>query len=228
MISLRRFTFALAAVVLSANCIAGANKVVRHGAIDGSFTDKKLVLGKTIPVNGFHPGEPVLVLVDKGSHTTYILQKQANDRVVKVFSTSNSIGSLATPTPPGPYWVVRKVKWPCWTPTKKIDPEQKPVQPYNKDPNNPLGVARIELNKWEMNLHGTNKPSSIRESVSHGCIRHSNEDITKIFDMVSVGTPVIVANHFVGETLTKESFDLHGHSSRSAGSHRHYHSHRKS
>jgi lipoprotein-anchoring transpeptidase ErfK/SrfK len=187
-----------------------AAKAVRHGAIDGSFTDGKLVLGKTIPVNGFHKGLPTLVLVDMGSHTTFVLQKQANDRVVKVYSASDSVGSDKTPTPPGPYWVAVKLKFPCWLPPKDIDPKQKTVQPYNKDHKNPLGVARIGLNKWGINLHGTNQPGKIRQSISHGCIRHSNNDIMKIYDMVTIGTPVIIADQFVGTTFEKTSFDLHG------------------
>jgi lipoprotein-anchoring transpeptidase ErfK/SrfK len=187
-----------------------AQKQVRHGAVDGSFTDGKLVLGKTIPVNGFHKGLPTLVLVDMGSHTTFVLQKQANDRVVKCYSASDSVGSDKTPTPPGPYWVAVKLKFPVWLPPKDIDPKQKAVQPYNKDHKNPLGVARIGLNKWGINLHGTNQPGSIRQSVSHGCIRHSNNDIMKIYDMVTIGTPVIIADQFVGTTFEKSSFDLHG------------------
>jgi len=179
----------------------------RRGLIDGSFTNGKLVLGKTIPVNGYHPGEPVLILVDKSSHRTFVLQKQAKNRVVKVFSAADSIGSDKTPTPPGPYWVTEKLKWPSWLPPKSIDPQQKAVHPYNKDRKNPLGVARIALNKWQINLHGTNDPGSISESVSHGCIRHSNVDIMKIYNMVRIGTPVIIANRFVGQTLTKASFN---------------------
>jgi len=183
---------------------------VRHGAIDGSFTDGKLILGKTIPVNGFHKGAPTVVLVDMGSHTTFVLQNQTNDRVVKVYSASDSIGGDKTPTPPGPYWVADKLKWPSWLPPKTIDPKQKAVQPYNKDHKNPLGVARIGLNKWGINLHGTNQPGSIRQSVSHGCIRHSNADIMKIYNMVAIGTPVMIIDQFVGTELTKASFKNHG------------------
>lgn len=185
-------------------------KPIRHGLVDGSFTNGKLILGKTIPVNGYHPGEPVLILVDKSSHRTFVLQKQAKNRVVKVFSAADSIGSDETPTPPGPYWVTQKVKWPSWLPPKSIDPKQKAVHPYNKDRKNPLGVARIGLNKWQINLHGTNNPGAISESVSHGCVRHSNGDIMKIYNMVRLGTPVIIANSFVGTTLTKASFNRHG------------------
>jgi lipoprotein-anchoring transpeptidase ErfK/SrfK len=204
---------ALNLIVISSAFAASATPAptpVRHGAIDGSFSDGKLVLGKSIPVNGFHQGLPTLVLVDMGSHTTFVLQKQTNDRIVKVYSASDSVGSDKTPTPPGPYWVAVKLKYPVWLPPKDIDPKQKAVQPYNKDHKNPLGVARIGLNKWGINLHGTNQPGKIRQSISHGCIRHSNNDIMKIYDMVSIGTPVIITDQFVGTTFTKSSFDNHG------------------
>jgi lipoprotein-anchoring transpeptidase ErfK/SrfK len=41
-------------------------------------------------------------------------------------------------------------------------------------------------------LHGTNQPASIGRAVSHGCVRLRNEDIAKLYDMVSVGTPVFI------------------------------------
>lgn len=41
-------------------------------------------------------------------------------------------------------------------------------------------------------IHGTDQPESIGRSVSHGCIRMLNEDITKLFKMVEVGTPVYI------------------------------------
>jgi len=188
---------------------------------DAAFAGDQLTLGKNIALNGFHKGAPTLVLVDMGSHTTYVLQKQANDRVVKVYSASDSVGSDKTPTPPGPYWVAVKLKYPCWLPPKDIDPKQKIVKPYNKDHKNPLGVARIGLNKWGINLHGTNQPGSIRKSISHGCIRHSNQDIMKIYNMVTIGTPVIITDQFVGTNLTKSSFDLHGHHAHSDAGKKH-------
>jgi lipoprotein-anchoring transpeptidase ErfK/SrfK len=169
-----------------------------------------MTLGKTIPVNGFHRGAPTLVLVDMSSHTTFVLQEQSKGKITKVFSASDSVGSDKTPTPPGPYWVSVKLKYPCWLPPKDIDPKQKMIKPYNVDRKNPLGVARIGLNKWGINLHGTNQPGSIRKSVSHGCIRHSNHDIMQIYNMVEIGTPVIIADKFAGEELSETSFEKQG------------------
>jgi hypothetical protein len=54
-----------------------------------------------------------------------------------------------------------------------------------------LGTHRLNLGNGYA-LHGTNNPSSIGRSVSHGCIRLRNEDIAKLYDMVPVGTPIYI------------------------------------
>ena len=41
-------------------------------------------------------------------------------------------------------------------------------------------------------LHGTNKPETIGEKVSSGCIRLFNHDIIDLYDRVPVGAPVVV------------------------------------
>jgi lipoprotein-anchoring transpeptidase ErfK/SrfK len=57
---------------------------------------------------------------------------------------------------------------------------------------NPMGVAALTLRGSQYAIHGTNNPASIGRFVSHGCIRMYNRDISKLFPLVSVGTPVIV------------------------------------
>ncbi|MBA3655917.1 MAG: L,D-transpeptidase [Gemmatimonadaceae bacterium] len=54
-----------------------------------------------------------------------------------------------------------------------------------------LGTRRLVLGDG-YGIHGTNQPSSIGRSVSHGCVRMRNEDIEKLFEMVPVGTPVFI------------------------------------
>jgi hypothetical protein len=54
-----------------------------------------------------------------------------------------------------------------------------------------LGTRRLSLGDGYA-IHGTNNPSSIGRSVSHGCIRMRNEDIEQLFPMVAIGTPVYV------------------------------------
>lgn len=54
-----------------------------------------------------------------------------------------------------------------------------------------LGTHRLDLGDG-YGIHGTDDPSSIGHSVSHGCVRLRNEDIDKLYDMVEVGTPVYI------------------------------------
>jgi lipoprotein-anchoring transpeptidase ErfK/SrfK len=42
-------------------------------------------------------------------------------------------------------------------------------------------------------IHGTNHEDRIGEPESHGCIRMKNADVAELFDLVEVGTPVVIA-----------------------------------
>ena len=83
---------------------------------------------------------------------------------------------------------------PAWAPPPDIareHPGMAKVYPGGA-PNNPMGVAAMTLSGGDYAIHGTNNPGSIGGFVSYGCIRMYNQDITDLFDRVSVGTPVIV------------------------------------
>ncbi|HSJ65933.1 MAG TPA: L,D-transpeptidase [Gemmatimonadaceae bacterium] len=54
-----------------------------------------------------------------------------------------------------------------------------------------LGTHRLNLGDGYA-LHGTNKPESIGQAVSHGCVRLRNEDIAFLYGAVEVGTPVYI------------------------------------
>lgn len=54
-----------------------------------------------------------------------------------------------------------------------------------------LGSFRLDLGDG-YGIHGTDSPASIGRSVSHGCVRLRNRDISTLFGMVSVGTPVFI------------------------------------
>jgi lipoprotein-anchoring transpeptidase ErfK/SrfK len=160
-------------------------------------------------MNGYRSNSPTVLIVDKGSHSTYVLQLQTvanKQEVVRVTTVSNAIGDIDKPTPSGRYWVAKKQMYPEWIPPKTIDPKQKHIPPYNQTHKNPLGVAALFLNADELALHGTNEPKAIRKSVSHGCIRHSNADIQRLYGMVKVGTPVYIVREFTGTVLKSSDF----------------------
>jgi hypothetical protein len=54
-----------------------------------------------------------------------------------------------------------------------------------------LGTHRLNLGDGYA-LHGTDKPETIGRAVSHGCVRLRNEDIARLYELVSVGTPVYI------------------------------------
>jgi hypothetical protein len=54
-----------------------------------------------------------------------------------------------------------------------------------------LGTHRLILGDGYL-IHGTMEEDSIGEWASHGCIRMRNDEIERLYGMVSVGTPVVV------------------------------------
>ena len=83
---------------------------------------------------------------------------------------------------------------PSWSPPKEIRREQPnlPTLIAGGAPDNPMGAAALTLRGGEYAIHGTNDPSSIGGFVSYGCIRMHNRDIRKLYELVDVGTPVVV------------------------------------
>jgi lipoprotein-anchoring transpeptidase ErfK/SrfK len=54
-----------------------------------------------------------------------------------------------------------------------------------------LGAFRLYMGDG-YGIHGTDVPSSIGTSASHGCVRVRNEDIETLYQIVKVGTPVFI------------------------------------
>jgi len=54
-----------------------------------------------------------------------------------------------------------------------------------------LGTHRLIMGNGYA-IHGTNVPTSIGQSVSHGCVRLLNEDIAHLYEIVPIGTPVYI------------------------------------
>jgi hypothetical protein len=54
-----------------------------------------------------------------------------------------------------------------------------------------LGTRRLNLGDGYA-LHGTNRPETVGQAVSHGCVRLRNEDVEWLYDHVPVGTPVYI------------------------------------
>lgn len=120
---------------------------------------------------------PFRIVVSRGEHTLTVYKSGAPIAVEKV-----AIGTTDTPTPGGRFYLAELLKPP--------------------NPNGPYGVLAFGLNGFSTTLdsfngrepvigiHGTNQPQLLGQDVSSGCIRLSNDAITRLAGTVPTGTPV--------------------------------------
>jgi lipoprotein-anchoring transpeptidase ErfK/SrfK len=101
----------------------------------------------------------------------------------RVLRTTVAVGSPATPTPTGHYYVNQRL-----IPT---------------DPSGPFGPGAIGISAFSnvltgwaqggpIAIHGTNEPWSIGHAVSNGCIRVHNSVQKGLFAAALAGTPVLI------------------------------------
>jgi len=95
----------------------------------------------------------------------------------------------------GVHRVTGKKEWPSWTPPSQML-RRRPDLPRHMAGgiDNPLGARAIYLGSTLYRIHGSNEPETIGQAVSSGCFRMTNEDVTDLYDRVSVGATVVVVN----------------------------------
>jgi hypothetical protein len=101
----------------------------------------------------------------------------------RVLRARAAIGSTATPTPTGRYYVNQRL--------------------LARDPKGPFGPGGIGISAFSpvltgwvqggpIAIHGTNDPASIGRAVSNGCLRIANGLLRRMFVRNPEGTPVLV------------------------------------
>lgn len=105
------------------------------------------------------------IIVDLSDRSLYLLDGDIVNRAFPV-----GIGKMLTETPVGEYTVVNKAP----------------------NPGGPFGAFWMGLSRPHYGIHGTNDPSSIGHTVSHGCIRMYNSDVLLLASLVSIGTRVTI------------------------------------
>jgi lipoprotein-anchoring transpeptidase ErfK/SrfK len=101
----------------------------------------------------------------------------------RVLRTKVAVGSRATPTPTGRYYV-----------------NQRLIPADTSGPFGPgaIGISAFSnvLTGWAQGgpiaIHGTNEPWSIGHAVSNGCVRVRNPVLKRLFAAVPAGTPVLI------------------------------------
>jgi lipoprotein-anchoring transpeptidase ErfK/SrfK len=95
----------------------------------------------------------------------------------------------------GVHRISAKREWPSWTPPSQML-ARRPDLPRHMAGgiDNPLGARAMYLGSTLYRIHGSNEPETIGQAVSSGCFRMTNEDVTDLYNRVSVGTTVVVRN----------------------------------
>ncbi|MCZ7588607.1 MAG: L,D-transpeptidase [Gaiella sp.] len=111
-----------------------------------------------------------------------------SDRTVSVYrgdrlvvTTSAAIGKPATPTPTGSFYVNQRL--------------------LAADPTGPWGPGGIGISAFSpvlvdwvqggpIAIHGTNRPETIGEAASNGCLRIDNGVLERLIELIPEGTPV--------------------------------------
>ncbi|MBI2717292.1 MAG: L,D-transpeptidase [Rhizobiales bacterium] len=93
----------------------------------------------------------------------------------------------------GTHPVASKTVWPDWRPPVEMRARRPELPEYMAGgPENPLGARAIYIGGTLYRIHGTNEPKSIGKSVSSGCIRMLNEDVSELYQFVKLGATVTV------------------------------------
>ena len=124
------------------------------------------------------------IIVDKLQHFLYLIQPN-NVALRYGIAVGSECANLA-----GLRHVARMAEWPTWQPPP--EPLNRNPPPMPGGPGNPLGARLLQLDDGSSRINGTNAPKTIGNSVTFGCIRLNNDDVTDLYNRVKLSTPVVV------------------------------------
>ncbi|QNA99529.1 L,D-transpeptidase [Massilia sp. Se16.2.3] len=151
--------------------------------------------GEQIVVPSVHGGQPLApaAKVVVSDSRKVLMLFDAAERVIAQYPAST--GSEHDPLPIGSW----KIEGVHPNPTYHYNPKLFwDAEPGDKKatiaagPNNPVGVAWIDLSKPHYGIHGTPVPKFIGKTESHGCIRLTNWSAAEVASVVAAGTPVVL------------------------------------
>ncbi|MBN8226321.1 murein L,D-transpeptidase [Corallococcus macrosporus] len=131
----------------------------------------------------FYAGQPVRVVIALREHRTFLFDPAG--QLVDIFP--NAVGTATTPTHAGLKLVRAKLD--------QVATEDAGARLWND--RHVFGARLLDLS-WAdghrsgEELHGTSAPALLGGDVSHGCIRHANEDILVLHDALAAGDRIAV------------------------------------
>jgi lipoprotein-anchoring transpeptidase ErfK/SrfK len=102
-----------------------------------------------------------------------------------VYSGPAATGAPTTPTPQGTFYIRVLLR--------TTDPDS-PYGPYayglsaHSD-----ALSTFDGSDAEIGVHGNNDPSALGKSVTHGCVRMDDTEISRLASLLRLGTPVIIS-----------------------------------
>ncbi|MFA7676839.1 MAG: L,D-transpeptidase family protein [Candidatus Omnitrophota bacterium] len=120
------------------------------------------------------------IAVDKSQNLLLLKRKQ---EVVKTYIVSTGKDNS---TPTGNFRIINKLANPTWYRTGAV------IAPNS--PENILGTRWLGFDSKGYGIHGTTEPEMLGRQITLGCVRMKNEDVEELFDIIPVGTEVIIVD----------------------------------
>lgn len=117
-------------------------------------------------------------IVDKSQN---ILTLKSDEDIIKTYIVSTGTNNC---TPVGTFKIVNRLPDPVWYKAGAI------VLP--ESPDNILGSRWLGFDIAGYGIHGTTQPETIGQQLTQGCVRMVNRDVEEVYDLLPVGTEVIV------------------------------------
>ncbi len=125
---------------------------------------------------------PFNVLINKSQNVLFL---KSGDEVLKIYHVSTGKDNI---TPVGTFKIATKIEKPVW-----FRNGGSPIP--SESPENELGSRWMGFDTDpHYGIHGTLHPESIGQQVTAGCVRLANTDVEELFDILPVGTQVVIQN----------------------------------
>lgn len=131
------------------------------------------------------PFDPLKIVIDKKRNQLLLISGQT---IMKKYPVGLGVSGK---TPTGQFSIAAKV--------------MNPNSHFYSSEKNPYGNRALAISS--IAIHGTNKPESIGENVSQGCIRMKNEDITELYSIVPLHTPIEIVQSTKEDPKMKDQSD---------------------
>lgn len=158
----------------------------------GKFKVKPAFEPQTVAFSGYKPGQ---VVIDTAARFLYLIESPTTARRYAIAVGREGLEFKGRAT------VGDKQEWPRWFPTADMQKREPAKYGRYKDGmngglSNPLGARAIYLYQGKtdthIRIHGTTQPESIGTNASNGCFRMVNDHVRELYNLMPMGTEVIV------------------------------------